>query len=156
MFSTGHEITTSAFRKVVPALQRPGKLGCRTVPNDRTFSTRAANRLRKEAVSPGTLTNVPEDCSPASTSAARSTSKGVSTRYVAEMRVGMRLAMHQRLEPPFIGESRMRRHSKSAKTLIKSDVCYNPTAEPPSQGRVTPVRYEAADELRRRGFAARP
>src|SRR5215831_16265369 len=91
MFSIDQDTTTSP-RLNLPIWGRdPGRLGPLVIFNSSMISTRAAKRLRKDAVSPGTLTNVPDDCSAANTSAACRSRSGVSTRYVAVMRVGEEL-----------------------------------------------------------------
>ena len=64
-----------------PNRYRPtGKLGVSTTSSGVIFSTRAANRFFNSSVSPGTATNVPDDCSPARLAAACSTANGVSIR----------------------------------------------------------------------------
>ena len=61
-------------------------LGLATDSSGAIFSTLAPNRSRNSSVSPGTATNVPDDCSPASTSAAFSIARGVSMKFVAMIR----------------------------------------------------------------------
>jgi hypothetical protein len=61
-----------------PDLERNGVRGV-------FVQTSATKRCLSSAVSPGTSTNVPEDCSPASDAAAFSTASGVSIRYFAKI-----------------------------------------------------------------------
>jgi hypothetical protein len=81
MLSSGHDSVTRArtARRAgsTPAL---GRLRGRSRASTVTPSTRAAERALSSALSPGTDTNVPLDCSPAMASATRSTSAVVSIR----------------------------------------------------------------------------
>ena len=79
MFSSDHDTTTSAL-EFSEADFAPGRLWVVTTSSGVIFSTRAAKRCFSSAVSPGTSTNVPDDCSPARMAAAFSTASGVSMK----------------------------------------------------------------------------
>jgi hypothetical protein len=57
-----------------------GRLGSAASPSASTRSTVARARSRRASLSPCTRVKVPQDCSPAITSATRSNAKGVSIR----------------------------------------------------------------------------
>ena len=84
MLSIGKETVTRARRQGpgVPcrSSQAFGRLGAGSGSSSSIASTVARAFACSSAVSPRTFTNVPQDCSPASTSAARSGASGVSSR----------------------------------------------------------------------------